>query len=88
MEGKLQKRKLSNVCTRTSLNLLLFFSTIHLFESMSAFVSMRLEYPSIPDQTVSKSNQLDSEMLNLVSECAQYGQKASIHELFLSRVRG
>ena len=30
---------------------------------------------------ISKSNQRDSEKLNLDSKCAQYGQKASIHEL-------
>ena len=36
---------------------------------------------SIPDEHISKSNHLDSEMLNLVSECAQYVQKTSIHQL-------
>ena len=35
---------------------------------------------SIPNKHISKSNQKDSEMLNLVSKCAQYWQKASIHE--------
>ena len=28
----------------------------------------------------SKNNQLDSEMLNSVSECAQYGKETIIHE--------
>ena len=27
---------------------------------------------SIPNEHISKSNQLDSELLNLVSKCAQY----------------
>ena len=30
--------------------------------------------------------ELDSEMLNLVSECAQYGGKASIYELFIYKL--
>ena len=35
---------------------------------------------------ISKSNQWDSEMLNLVSKCAQYWQKASIHELSIYKL--
>ena len=40
----------------------------------------------ILNKHISKSNQLDSEMLNLVSECAQYGQKASIRELSIYKL--
>ena len=32
------------------------------------------------------SNKRDSEMLNLVSKCAQYWQKASIHELSINKL--
>ena len=35
---------------------------------------------------ISKSNQKDSEMLNLDSKCAQYWQKASIHELSIYKL--
>ena len=38
---------------------------------------------SIPNEHISKSNQGDSEMLTLVSERAQYGKNASIHENLL-----
>ena len=41
---------------------------------------------SIPNKHISKSNQRDSEMLNLDSTCAQYWQKASIHELSIYKL--
>ena len=41
---------------------------------------------SFPNKHISKSNQRDSEMLNLVSKCAQYWQKASIHELSIYKL--
>ena len=41
---------------------------------------------SIPNKNISKSNQRDSEMLNLDSKCAQYWQKASNHELSIYKL--
>ena len=41
---------------------------------------------SYPKKHISKSKERDSEMLNLVSKCAQYWQKASIHELSIYKL--
>ena len=41
---------------------------------------------SIPNKLILKSKQRDSEMLNLVSKCAQYWQKASIDELSIYKL--